>query len=169
LRKRARISVGDVFSLPLDDERAGCGQVVAKYESGGYYFAIFAEAYKRSALPPPSELIRGDLAFLALSLDAKIHVGDWQVIGTEPVGNDLPLPAYKEVVGTPDQVDVVDYSGARRRRAAPAEVARLAYRKIVAPVRLEKALRALHGVESWESAYDELRPNEATSTASLFP
>ena len=40
-------------------------------------------------------------------------------------------------------------------------------RKIVAPVRLEKALRAKHGLEPWTEAYAELEPSLAT-TARLF-
>lgn len=89
---------------------------------------------------------------VALSLDAKIAADQWVVLGNEPVPQDVPLPAYKEIVGSPDQVDVVDYSGQRRRRAVGREADLLPNRIVVAPIRLEKALRAMHGLEPWQKA-----------------
>jgi hypothetical protein len=41
-------------------------------------------------------------------------------------------------------------------------------RKVVAPVRLEKALRAKHGLEPWQEAYTDLAPDETTTTARVF-
>ncbi len=165
---RTRIKVGDVFTLPLDDERLGFGQVVAKYKKDGYYFAIFDRAYSRSALPSASKVIMDRVAFLALSLDAKIFAGHWQIVGNEPVAPDLPMPAYKETVGTPDRVDVVDYSGAQRRRATADEAELLPYQTIVSPAVLEKALRAKHGLEPWHEIFDKLEPLEEATTARLF-
>jgi hypothetical protein len=165
-KKRSRFDVGDVFTVPLDEGRVGVGQAVAKYEwEHYYYFAIFESAYPRSALPNPREIVANEVAFLALSMDTK---PDWQVIGNEPVPVDMPLPACKEVVGTPDRIDVVDYSGQDRRRATPEEVELLPYREIVSPAVLEGALRARFGLEPWNPGYDELQPNEATTTARLF-
>jgi len=57
----------------------------------------------------------------------------------------------------------VDYSGTRRRRATKAEATSLPYRRIVAPVRLERALKASLGLEQWLEAYEELRPHGITS------
>ncbi len=164
-----RLQLGDVFTIPLDEARVGFGQVVAKYHDEGYYFAIFDHAYGRSALPAIHDVVSGPIAFLALSFDGKVYAGQWQVIGSAPVRKDLPLPAYKESVGTPDQIDVVDYSGQRRRRAAARELDVLPNRKFVAPVRLEKALRARHGLEPWSERYDDLRPNDAATTSRFFP
>ncbi|WP_284530450.1 hypothetical protein [Microbacterium sp. T2.11-28] len=40
--------------------------------------------------------------------------------------------------------------------ASDLEIEQLPYRKVVAPVRLERALRAAHGLEPWLDHYDEL-------------
>lgn len=165
---RARIRTGDVFVVRLDDARVVFGQVVAKYQDDGYYFALFDKAYPRAVWPALSDVVSDRVAILALSLDGKIAAGHWEIVGNEPVPTDLPLPAYKETVGTPDRVDIVDYSGERRRRAVGGEVDLLPNRKVVAPVRLEKALRALHGLEPWREAYQELRPVVATTSKRLF-
>lgn len=58
--------------------------------------------------------------------------------------------------------------GARRRAATPIEADALPNRKVVAPVRLEKALRALLGLEPWLDAFDELRVRGQVTTADIF-
>ncbi len=164
-----RLNVGDVFIVPVGDGRAGVGQIVARYGGAGYYFAIFeavlsledARAHARQALGQP-------ILFVALSLDGKLHAGHWTVVDHAPVGDDLPLPAYKVAVGTPENVEVVDFTGDRRRPASKVETELLPYRKTVAPVRLEKALRAWLGLAPWLEAFEELKPAGRMTTADLF-
>lgn len=162
-----RVAIGDVFGVRLDADRVGYGQVVGKYMDDGYFFALFERAYPRSSLPNLGEVTSDRIALLGLSLDGRIASGDWPVVGSAPVQSNPPLPAYREVVGTPDRVDIVDYSGERRRPATPIEAALLPNRKFVAPVRLERALRALHGLEPWLDVFDDLKPRD-TTTARLF-
>ncbi len=70
----------------------------------------------------------------------------------------------------PGTFHVVDYTGMRRRRATDVEVERLPFRTVVAPIRVEKALRALNGTEAWDEAYDELRPvDDELTAAALLP
>ncbi|KGN35044.1 hypothetical protein N802_02075 [Knoellia sinensis KCTC 19936] len=110
-----------------------------------------------------SDVLATPVRLLALSLDAKLHAGHWQTVGQAPIRDDLPLPAYKEAVTSGDHVDVVDYTGLRRRRASKDEVESLPFRKVVAPVRLERALRASLGLEPWLAAFDDLKPHGLTS------
>ena len=91
--KRMRIEIGDVFTVPLDEARVGLGQVVAKYERDGYYFAIFKRAYPRARVPGAGAVAEDEVVFLALSLDAKLWVGDWRIVGRASVPVGLPLPA----------------------------------------------------------------------------
>jgi hypothetical protein len=163
-----RLRLGDVFVLSLDDERIGIGQVVATYRDDAYFFALFSPAYERDQLPDLRDVLQEPIAVLALSLDAKVAVGDWIVIGNLPVADDIPLPAYKEMVGSPERVDVVDFSGEQRRPARGEEAEWLPNRKVVAPVRLERALRARHGLEPWLEAYAALEPSQVATTARLF-
>jgi hypothetical protein len=165
---RAKLRVGDVFSLPLEAGRVGVGQIVGAYIKGTYYFAIYGRAWPGPTSVDLDEAIAGRVSFLALSLDAKLSAGHWTVLGNRPVPPGTPFPAFKEVVGTPDRVDVVDHTGQWRRPARGAEAELLPNRKVVAPVRLEKALRARHGLEPWVETYAELVPDERTTTARMF-
>lgn len=155
---------GDVFLVPTGDGRAGVGQVAARYGKDAYFLVVFNEVIAEEEVSSHlHKVLDGGVQFLALSLDAKFHAGHWPIISSAPVREDFPLPAYKEAVTSPDHWDVVDYSGLRRRRADKAELAQLPFRTIVAPVRLEKALRASIGIEPWLSVYDELRPHRILS------
>nr|WP_255355568.1 Imm26 family immunity protein [Agromyces sp. Soil535] len=166
---RQRPKLGDVFVVPLDDGKFGVGQVVGTYGKESYFFAIFdvvipLEHANRQAV----EAVDRPVLFLALSMDAKLYAGHWRVVGQEPVPPEVPLPAYKEAVGSPPNFEVVDYSGTRRRPATAAEAHTLPNRKVVAPVRVEKALRAHLGLEPWLDAFNELRPEGRATTADLF-
>jgi hypothetical protein len=74
----------------------------------------------------------------------------------------------KEAVYLATNIEVVDFSGERRRAATAAEAASLPIRKIVAPVRLERALRAALGMEPWLEPFDELRVENVVPSASVF-
>jgi len=164
-----RLKVGDVFTVPVGDGRAAIGQIVGVYGKRAYYFAIYAAVFPLEESESRVErALQGRLLFMALSMDAKIYVGDWIVLGSAPVDEAIPLPAYKEAVGWPIRYDVVDYSGKRRRKATKAEAASLPNRTVVAPVRLEIALRADLGLEPWVEELDELRADRVITSAAMF-
>lgn len=170
---RRRPEIGHVFIVPTGDGRAGVGQVVATYGQDAahyfYYFAIFDFVVPlEEATDRALDALRAPVLFLALSTDAKLYAGHWTIVGAAPVDTSILLPAYKEAVGTPYQIEVVDYSGDRRRAATPSEAAVLPNRKVVAPVRLERALRATLGLEPWLDAFNELRADNVVPADSVF-
>ncbi len=171
--KRSKFEVGDVFSIPVDDERVGYGQILAPWgDSGGhFYLGVFDGALPRDEEPDLDATVAAPLALLALSMDSLLVHGHWQVVGRREVDpSAIPWPAYKEGVSPPGTFDVVDYTGERRRRATEDEIESLPFRTVVAPIRLEKALRALEGMEPWDDVYDALRPvDEDRTSAALLP
>ncbi|MCL2092005.1 MAG: hypothetical protein FWH11_12550 [Micrococcales bacterium] len=165
---KARLELGDVFAIPLDGSRAGIGQVVATYGQGAFYFAIFdLLVHPDAAEASIDEALTADLLFLAPSLDSRLPVPYLTVIGSRPVRPGLPLPAHREV-DADNLVQVVDFSGRRRRPATDDEARRLQNRRFVAPLRLARALRATAGMEPWQEGYAELVPDEALSSDRLF-
>lgn len=157
--------IGNVFSIPVDDRRHGHGQIVARYGRFNYYFAVFEQLYSSDTELRLDEIVSDKISFLALSLDILIEIGRWKTLGNGPIPPDLPLPAYRESYSSPrPRVDVVDYSGQRRRPSTTVEAALLPNRIVFAPIRFEKALKALHGLTPWDSDYDRLRPTNLTTT-----
>lgn len=165
---KARLELGDVFAIPLDGSRAGIGQVVATYGQGAFYFAIFdLLVHPDAAEASIDEALTADLLFLAPSLDSRLPVPYLTVIGTRPVRPGLPLPAHREV-DADNLVQVVDFSGRRRRPATDDEARRLQNRRFVAPLRLARALRATAGMEPWQDSYADLVPDDELSSDRLF-
>lgn len=161
-------TVGDLFTIPVDDARFGVGQIVGTYGKDAYYLAVYDYVAPEADSIDVDEALEARVIFLALSLDAKLAAGHWTVIDHRAVPDSVHLPAYKEAMGGPGRVEVVDYSGARRRPASEAEAELLPNRKVVAPVRLERALRAKHGLEPWVEAYIKLAPEDSMTTERLF-
>jgi Immunity protein 26 len=161
--------VGDVFAVPIDDTRVGVGQVVATEEGDDtHYLAIFDSVAPDLASIDIDQALQARVLFLALSFDAKLYNGDWTVVGHRPVSEEIPLPAWRETFLSGGQVDVVDYSGRRRRPASETEAELLRDQESYSPAILEDALRAKHGLEPWLERYTDLAPDETRTTARLF-
>ncbi len=146
--------VGDVFTVPIDSTRLGIGQIVADWQ-GELYIVIFDAVYPAGSVDPQSAISERPL-FAALSLDAKIHNGDWLMIGN--VSSNLgsfAQPVFKVNHGGRIFLESRDRSIFRPASHAEAEVLR--FRTVVAPVRLEKALKANFGQGDWSVRFDELR------------
>jgi hypothetical protein len=143
--------------MPMRDGTYGYGQIVAPWgKSGGhFYFVIFDAAH--DVAPPVEDVVTDNFALLALSMDALLHHGHWQVVGHHGVdARRISWPEYKE--GTaPGRFNVVDASGEIRRPATAEDVAHLPFRKMVAPIRVQHAFEALHGQRDWSPEYDHLR------------
>jgi hypothetical protein len=152
------ISVGDVFSIPLDGTQLGHGQVVDTYGSSGghFFFVAFRRAYSGDDQPTIAAITADRLALLALSLDSLLQVGHWQIVGHDDVATErVPWPTYK-LATAPDTFIVEDHTGSHHRPAAAEEVAALRFRAVVAPIRVENALKALHGLGDWLPEYTDL-------------
>ena len=143
----------------MSDGRYGLGQIVAAYGSSGghFYFVVFRSTYSGDQDPPLARVVQDDLALLALSMDALLYHGHWQVVGRHAVQADrVPWPEYKEGAA-PGVFDVVDASGRTRRPATTDEIERLPFRKVVAPIIVQDAFEALHGAREWLPEYDHLK------------
>lgn len=88
-------------------------------------------------------------------MDALLYHDHWVIVGNRPVPDDLAWPLYKEATA-PGKYEVVDHMGAVVGPASAQEVERLAFRKVVAPIRVQHALEAIHGLQPWDELYDEL-------------
>jgi hypothetical protein len=150
---------GDVFRLmPLKDGSHGFGQILASYGTSGghFYFGVFRRVYS-GVNPPVQRMLEDELVLLALSLDALLFHGHWAVVGHADLAeNSLRSREYK-VARAPGLYEVEEALGTTSRAASARDAALLPFRKVVAPIRLQRAFEALHGEHEWLPEYDELR------------
>jgi len=150
-----RFEIGDIFRMSIDARRIGFGQIVGTYERDGYYFAVFEQPHDVNETVDLELVIGGEIALLALSFDALLDRGDWEVVGNLPPPP-VQWPVYREAIA-PGVFEAVDYTGhdrrridgARRRRFRPA----VSLRRYVS----KRRFGALHGAAPWHEAFDRLR------------
>lgn len=164
-KPKPKLRIGDLFTMPLDEERIVVGQIVATFLSS-YYFAIFEPTFQRGDDIDLDTVPLTRVAFLASSFDAKLRSADWVLIGNRSVAEEIPLPAYQ--FGTPGRTVIEDCSGTRRRPAQGDEAQCVPHRETVSPSVLEKALRAGHGLHPWNDAFASLIPPLDSTAARLF-
>lgn len=151
-------SVGDVFQIPVDDRHVGYGQVLASIKPNPLYLCVFEPLWDRQPIADVQAIVRSQVLLLANSLDAKIWHGHWPIIGrTRPTLDRIPFPAFVTSIGRRDDYYLVSYDGRRRRKARATEVQHFDKRATVAPVRLEAAFKAHHGLIPWDPRFDQLR------------
>lgn len=155
---------GDLFAVPLGDGSFGVG-VVASMWMKELYLVLFAERFANEEQAASAQLEQLTPILASSSLDAKIWHRHWPILRRGVNATMLPQPVYK--VEEPSGF-VAESFDRESRRHIDADVATLLdYRRGVAPVRLEKALKAHHGLAQWDSSFDELaysrvlRSNEA--------
>jgi hypothetical protein len=159
----ARLTTGDVFLVPLDGQRYGIGQLAGDWK-GELYVVIYDKVVSRDA--SADDINGADLQLAALTLDAKFHHGDWPVIGNRQDNlPGLPQPWFK--VGVDGQTHIEARDRSVTRKATPSEEAKLRHRTVVAPVRIENALKALHGLAEWNPRFEELRADYALKSVEV--
>lgn len=156
--------VGDVFLIPIDERQYGIGQLAGNWK-GELYVVIFDKLVSADA--SPADVDNEPLRFAALTLDAKLHHGDWLIIGNRKENlQTIPQPWFK--VGVEGQTYIESRDRSVTRPATSTEATALRLRTVVAPVRLENALKALHGIGEWHPRFDELFAGYAAASADLM-
>ncbi len=145
---------GDLFSIPLDEKYFCLGVVAEKWEKE-LYIVLFEEKFDNTADLSEVKLEKLTPIFASSSLDAKIWHGHWPIVRRGCDTSKIIQPIYK--VEEPGGIVVETFDRKFRKRVGSDVSDRLRYRKGVAPVRLEKAIKSYHGFGEWDSMFEELR------------
>jgi len=79
-------STGEVFAIPLDMEGSGIGQITGAYGVANLYLAIYNQFVSAaSASVDVDASLESGVALARLSMDARIHSGDWKVIARREI------------------------------------------------------------------------------------
>jgi hypothetical protein len=159
MAKKIKLEFGDVFSIPLDGNEFGFGQVMSPYnkKSGGFMIGVFN--YKASIIKnlDLNKLCSSELLFLGLTFDAKIYHNDWIVIGNHINNLDSIKKPYFKIGIMPNELYMVNYKGEIIKEITEDVFNNLMYLTEIAPIRYENALKAHFGLQDWKKEdYDKL-------------
>ena len=146
--------VGDVFLVPLDSQTNGVGVVAAKWKEE-LYLVLFAERIESAMSHSSIDIDRLTPYLASSSLDAKIWHGHWPVVQSGVNVSALIQPFYKVEERSGWVLESFDRK--IRRNITAINSQSLDYRKTVAPVRLESALKASFKLAEWDPIYEELK------------
>jgi hypothetical protein len=153
--------VGDIFTIPLDEESVAIGQIVVMSKGPGpCLIVVFKEEFKREHLPLGKNLeeyLRSEPIFMANSFDTFVEDGTWQKqANMTPALASLKLPAFRVPIGLSFSLMLESYDGKQKRfprrvgeMFAPTEYA-------VSSKWLENAVKAHFGRGTWERRHDKL-------------
>jgi len=151
-----KLKEGDIFKLRVSDASIAVGQILT-ISRESLTVIVFEGLYDKDATPDVSKLVQGEILLLANTFDAKFYHRHWVVFGNYPANLDtIKLPIYK--LGTDDELRYEDFfqQPISASSLPVGQKGRVGYRNYVAPVRVEKAVRAFYKLTEWNDDYDKL-------------
>jgi hypothetical protein len=146
--------------MPVSDGFHVYGQVVDK-DGPQHLVVIF------SAVGSMEEALRGSIDLAGIVFDAKLRNGDWPIIANAPVA---PLRTPMFVLGHEgvENLRLESFDGKTSRLVRSDEASTHRHRNLSAPMLLQMAAEAHHGLAAWKGDYDHFRAlAEEMSNAAL--
>lgn len=171
MAKRFNLNIGDVFTIPLDNNQFGFGQVVASYDkrSGGFVIAIFNYKSDDISNVTISEICSKEILFLGFTFDAKIYHKDWTLIGNYIANIENIIMPYYRLGTPPEEIYIVNHKGECIKDIDEKTFYKLSYKTEIAPIRYENALKAYYGLQEWkEEDYDKLLYKHSIKSKEIF-
>lgn len=149
-----KLKVGDIFTIPISDEKTGFGQIIIIPSKSNFIIVVFEKVYTGRDWPNVKEIIEDKILFLGYTMDAKLYHNHWQIIGNETSNLDrIKLPYYK--LGTPPDCKLVDYKGKVIGKIGKDKFQKLEYKTVLAPIEYELALKAYYKLGEWEEEFSQ--------------
>ncbi|MGY5048785.1 hypothetical protein ACWDE0_24695 [Streptomyces sp. 900105755] len=146
---------GDVFSIPVTDEKKSIAQVVEKLR-GNVLLAVFSELLDVDDSRDVESFELGQPIFLLETMDLRIKDGIWSALGNREVSRNIVPPKYKVWVEPPGEYRIQDIRGNVGVAISAQRASEMKLQKSFSPAVVEAALRGFHGFGPWRPAFDEL-------------
>lgn len=162
MAKRFKLKEGDIFTIPLEKNEVGIGQIISfPRHQHNFIMIVFDKKFKSIESIDLSKINSYKILLLGYTVDAKLYHKDWVIIDniTENISK-ISLPYFKLGLPNddyPDGARLVDYKGNVLANINRDIFDKLMFQTEVGPIRFEKALRAHFGLQEWISEdYDKI-------------
>ncbi|MGE8513543.1 MAG: Imm26 family immunity protein [Chryseobacterium culicis] len=162
MAKRFKLNVGDVFTIPLENDEFGIGQIVyMPNHKHNFIMIVFDKKYNLKEEVDLNGLQDLKILFLGYTVDAKLYHKDWEIIGNNLSNlSSVKFPCYKLGLPNddyPDGARLVNYKGNVIANINKSQFDKLSFQSEVGPIRFEKALKAHFGLQEWITEdYDKI-------------
>jgi hypothetical protein len=149
-KNRKKILAGDIFRFPISQIDFGYGQVIL---SDIIQYIVVYELIMGDVFPY-HEINSLEILLCGWTSDAKIYVGDWEIVERISPPTTIEFPVYK--VGIAGETWITDVEGRALRRATSREARELPFKASHSPIAYEQAFKAHHGLGPWEPWFEQL-------------
>ena len=151
--RKKKVNIGDIFTISLDENRYGYGQVV---EIGEMYDILIAfDFISCDKILDVQEILSKDIVFLLRTTIVNIDDGYWDVIGNADLPTDLNIPKYYIRDGL-DDFEVVTASEHFVRIATKEDLNKYSENIAYSAGYLEDALNAILDTQNWKTLFKEI-------------
>lgn len=152
-----KIREGDIFTIPIDSDQVGFGQVLCVPNKNNFIIVVYECRLNVSEDYTLKDIVEKPILFMGYTMDARLYHKQWRIIENHSDNiSRVPLPLFKLGV-PPGDIYLLDFAGNTIRPCTNEEFEILNYRKVIAPIRYEKAIQAFYGIGEWKKEYDEMK------------
>lgn len=139
--KKKHINEGDLFTIPIDDNTQGYGQIVEVPRKDALLVVVFQGRWPMDQEVKLEEIIKQKILFLGFTTDALIYHGKWVITGNSKANlSSIVMPYFK--VAFPPETKLLNYRLEFIRMAAPEEDRLLNFHHSMSPMGYQKELQA---------------------------
>lgn len=150
--KKHRTKAGDIFKIPIDQNRNSFGQVITN-RNGVLRIVTFKTAYNIADKPKVENILADKIILLTDTMDALIYYGNWEIYDNEIPIKNLPMPNFKYGL---DVVYITNYDHSAKRIATKQESDNLDFKFSFSPINIQNAMQAFFGLKEWDKRFDKL-------------
>ena len=149
-KKRLRLKEGDVFTIPIDEQTRGYGQIVKIPDKHSFIIAIFEGRWDKNESVLLDEIIKSSILYFGFTTDALLFHGRWVIIGNIKSNlSSFTMPYFK--LGLPSEPQkLINYKVEVIRMATPEEAKLLDRHHSRSPIGYQNMLQAHYGIGECE-------------------
>ena len=146
-KKRLKLKEGDVFTIPIDGNTQGYGQIVKIPDKYSFIMVVFEGKWSKNDTVSIEAIINTPILFIGFTLDALLYHGRWVIIGNITSNLGLIVIPYYFKMGLPtESQQLINYKLEVLRMATQQESDLLYRHHGRSPIGYQKMLQAYYGI-----------------------
>ena len=157
-KKRLRLKEGDIFTIPIDENTQGHGQIVKIPDKHSFIMVVFEGRSNKNEPVTLDVIVQAPILFIGFTTDALLWHGRWIIIGNISGNLELIVIPYYFRIGLPTEPQQLINYKVEILRMATEQESKLLYRHhSMSPIGYQKMLQAHYGIgdlDKEDIAYD---------------
>lgn len=148
--KRIEIKEGDIFTIPIDEQTQGYGQIVKIPSRYDFIMVVFDGKWHVQQNIDLTQIVKQQILYIGYTTDTLLNIGRWRIIGNI-ISNlkTITMPFYK--LAFSPETKLINYKLDIIRLATFEEDQLLPFQHSMSPMGYQKELQAYYNVTEWKA------------------